>query len=75
MRAGAIRAAAKIGLCITARFHAVTDRIDCIGRLDRPALALIVFDDQCEQIETTSSGVSDFGAFSKYRSISLTAAA
>jgi hypothetical protein len=36
---------AKIRLVISAGFHAVTDRVDCILRLDRPALALVVFDD------------------------------
>ena len=36
---------AKISLGIATCFHAVTDRIDCIGRLDRPALALIIFYD------------------------------
>jgi hypothetical protein len=41
MRAGTSRAATKIGLGISARLHAATDRIDGIGRLDRPALALI----------------------------------
>src|SRR5260221_85267 len=43
--------AAEIGLGIAAGFHAVTDRIDSVGRFDRPALALIVLDDQCEKIE------------------------
>jgi hypothetical protein len=43
--------AAKIGLGIAARFHAVTDRVNRLGRLDRPALALAVLDDQGEKIE------------------------
>src|ERR1700681_1454541 len=43
--------AAKIGLGIAARFHAITDRINRLGRLDRPALALVVLDDQREKIE------------------------
>jgi hypothetical protein len=44
--------AAEIGLGKAAHFHAVADRIDRIRRFDRPALALIVLDDQCEKIET-----------------------
>jgi transposase len=42
---------AKIGLSIARRLHAVTNRIDRVGRLDRPALALVVLDDQCKEIE------------------------
>jgi hypothetical protein len=41
----------KIGLGIAPRFHAVADRLNGLGRLDRPALALVVLDDQCEKIE------------------------
>ena len=41
----------KIGLGIAAGFHPVTDRLNGLGRLDRPALALVVLDDQCEKIE------------------------
>ena len=44
--------AAEIGLGKAAHLHAVADRIDRIRRFDRPALALIVLDDQCEKIET-----------------------
>src|SRR5882757_1401327 len=44
--------AAKIGLGIAAGFHAVTNRINCIRRIDRPAPALVVFDDQCQKVET-----------------------
>jgi len=44
--------AAKIGLGITACFHSVPDRIDRLGRFDRPAPALVVLDDQREKIET-----------------------
>ena len=37
---------------IAARLHPVTDRVDGIRRFDWPALALVVFDDQCEKIKT-----------------------
>src|ERR1700726_1440155 len=36
---------------IAARFHAVTNRVNHLGRIDRPALALVVLDDQREKIE------------------------
>jgi hypothetical protein len=42
---------AKVGLRIAACFHAVTDRVNRLGRIDRPALALVVPDDQREKIE------------------------
>src|ERR1700730_11552981 len=44
--------AAKIGLGIAAGFHAVTNRIDRTRGLDRPALARVVFDDQCQKIKS-----------------------
>ena len=37
---------------IFAHFHAIADCIDRIRWFDRPALALIVLDDQCEKVET-----------------------
>jgi len=43
--------AAKIGLSIAACFHAVTDRVNRLGRIDRPALALVVLDGQREKIK------------------------
>src|SRR5213080_4237368 len=41
----------EIGLGIAARFHAVADRLNRPGWVDRPALAFVVLDDQCEKIE------------------------
>jgi AbiEi antitoxin C-terminal domain len=46
---------AKIGLSIACCLHAVTNRIDRVGRLDRPALALVVLDDQFEEIEAVGA--------------------
>jgi hypothetical protein len=65
--------AAEIGLGISAGFHAVTDRIDRIRRLDRPALALVVLNDNARRSNRLASGVPGLGSFSKYRSISFSA--
>jgi hypothetical protein len=44
------RQSAKIGVGIAARFRAVTDRVNRLGRLDRPAIALVVLDNQLKKI-------------------------
>jgi len=43
--------AAKVRLGIATRLHAVTNRFDRVRRHDRPLLALVVLDDECEEIE------------------------
>jgi hypothetical protein len=44
------RQSAKIGFGIAARFHAVADRVNRLGRLDRLAIALVVLDNQLKKI-------------------------
>jgi hypothetical protein len=46
---------AKIGVSVARCLHAVTNRIDRVGWLDRPALALVVLDDQYEEIEAVGA--------------------
>src|SRR5581483_10443992 len=48
----------QLRLTVPAGFHAVPDCIDCIGRIDRPMLALIVLDNQRQQIEAIGLGAA-----------------
>jgi hypothetical protein len=57
-----------------AGLHAVADCVDRIGRLDRPALPLVVLDDKGEQFETVGLGRACFGSCSKCRSMASSAA-
>jgi hypothetical protein len=52
---------AEIGLGVTARLHAIADRIDRVRRLDRPSLTLVVLDNQREEIEAVGFRRARFG--------------
>jgi hypothetical protein len=41
----------KIGLRVTRRFHPIADRVDRVGRLDRPVTLFVIGNHKSEQVE------------------------